>query len=476
MKRLLGIAALAGLLAACGGSEPRRPDVVMVLADTVRADRLGAYGHPGGLTPTLDAVAREGVLFERVVAQAPWTQPSVASLFSAVYPGVHQVLDYDVAFSGALAGQAVRPVLDARFTTLAEALRSGGYATAAFVANPFVKGEFGFAQGFDHFDASFATIDAPGSAVNEALFAWLDRRDDRRPLFLYLHYMDAHGPYDADPELLEPLLEAVEAAPDKRELTPQELERLHYLRRPPSQPGDPERHRRLEHYREYWVARYEAGVRQLDRRLAALRTGLEQRGLWQRAYLVVTSDHGEALLEHGLWDHGFSVADPELHVPLLLRWPGVLPAGLRVPSPVRLIDLGPTLLEQLGLPALAGAQGLSFAARLRGEPAADAPAALAEAVKAGPEQKALYRGRYKLVQVGEGSGVRQRLFDLAADPDERVDAGPAAPEELAGLRRALGRQLAENRERARQLATERRAVSEQERRRLEELGYLPGLD
>jgi len=448
------------------------PNIVFILVDTLRADRLGAYGHSAELTPTMDALAAEGVIFDQAISAAPWTQPAVASLFCSYYPQVHQVLRYDRAVEGAFRGGAQLAVFDDRFRTLAERLREAGYQTAGFSANPFVVEKYGFAQGFEHYDSSFAMNTTPGNVVNDAALAWLEQRDTKRPFFLYLHYMDVHGPYLAGPEYLEPLLDAVEKRPNKRLLTLQEQCNLLYLgKHAPHGYSDLTRLNALSPYREYWVARYEAGVAEVDHHLGELRAALEQRGLWNDTYVVLTADHGEALCEHGFWDHGLSANHNQLHVPLILRWPGVLPGGQHVGGWVRLIDVMPTLLAQLRLPPVAGVQGESLVPLLRDPAAGATRAAFAECVKLGPEQKALYLGSHKLlVQEGEPRGYL--LFDVGTDPGEqRPLTADQAGETLRTLNRRLDEQIRENRRMAASFQAERTGLTAEERRRLEGIGY-----
>ena len=453
------------------------PNIVLVMIDALRADCLGVYGNPRGGTPVLDSIAAEGVVFERAIAPAPWTQPSVASVFCSVYPGVHQVLDYRQAFKATFKGAPKVAVFADRFDTLAESLTARGYQTAAFVANPYLLSEYGFAQGFDRFDTSFAKNTTPGGVVNEAALAWLRGRapdDHPDPFFLYLHYMDVHGPYDAGPEFLDPLLAEIEQLPDKRELSDEQFKRLGHLRKPPKGARNPPRHTALFRYREYWAARYEAGVRQMDHVLAELRRGLQELGLWDDVYLIVTADHGEALCEHGWWEHGWSVHHTDLHVPLILRWPGELRAGRRVRQTIRLIDLMPTLLEQLRLPAVAGLQGRSLSPYLAGRPPSAPAVAFAEGVKLGAEQKAVYLGNWKLIARYPKGAARpaRKLFDLAADPLELRDMSArdrSRADALAGL---LDAQVRENAKLAAGVEVRHVPLTPEQLERLRSLGYV----
>ena len=439
-----------------------------MLVDTLRADALGAYGNPRDLSPTIDAIAAEGVLFERAIASSPWTQPSMASLFSSFNPGVHGVVSYAAAFS-ALYGDAEKvAVFDDTFTTLAESLRAHGYETAGFVANPFLLEPFGFSQGFEYYDASFAGNRTPGDRVNEAAVQWLRQREHDGPFFLYLHYMDVHGPYDGNLRDLDALLDEVDRLPAKQPLTVAELDALDYLDRLPREYHDAERHARLRPYREYWVARYEAGVKQVDHYLAELRRQLDQLGVWDGAYVIVTSDHGESLCEHGTWDHGLSTFDTELHVPLVLRWPARLQPGARYRHRVRLIDLLPTMRDQLGLPPLERAQGRSIAAWIDAPDSGTDLPAFAEALSVGPEQKALYDGGWKLMLYPD----HFELFDLETDPGENEDVAARRPEIARRMRERLERQLAENHRLADDVRVRFEELTPEQIERLRSLGYL----
>jgi len=451
-------------------ADSRLPNVILILVDALRADRLGTYGHPGQLTPAMDELAEEGVTFTRCISQAPWTQPSVASLFSSLYPGVHKVINYKSAISSSFLGQKKIPVFSGSFTTLSEALQLGGYDTAAFVANVFITKEYGFAQGFDHFDASFANNTLPGSVVNAAAIKWLGQRNSSKPFFVYLHYMDVHGPYNADPRFLDPLINAMAKKSNLHPLTAKEMKKLNYLLQPPKQQTNLQQYDKLKNYREYWIARYEAGVRQIDYYLSQLRTELMRLNMWNDTYVIITADHGEALCEHGLWEHGFSTYNTDLHVPLILRWPGVLPAGKRITDVVRLIDVMPTLLAQLRLNPVAGLQGASMLTLISGKGDAAPRLALAEAVKLGPEQKALYRGNWKL-HVFTNPAMR-KLYDMAHDSAETTNLFQQRPIQAKILLDAMRTQLTINKRLAAQVKIEKVPLTAERRNQLEKLGYI----
>ncbi len=432
------------------------PNVIFVVVDTLRADRLGTHGYYRKLTPTIDALAAEGVVCERAVAVAPWTLPSVASLFTATYPKVHKAVSYLLLENMDQGRIGKVSVLDESFDTLAELLQSSGYVTAAFSANKFIKAEYGFGQGFDHFDASFAANRVSGSVVNAAALQWLDQRDAQRPFFMYLHYMDVHGPYDAAPQFMDPLLAEVEANPNRRPLPQQALRMLNpYLNKPPAQDSDPTRWERLRETYDYWEARYDAGVAEFDHHFAAMVAELKKRGVWDNSYVVLTSDHGEALFEHGFWDHGYSLFQTDLHVPLILRWPGVLPTGIRLAGNIELIDIYPTIAEQLRRKLSSTVQGTSFVAHLSGDPKAFPSLAFADAVKAGAliHQQAILRDDWKLLAAPisqkrpDGSTATQTLtvlINLAVDPREQTNALPTHGDVARALADAMKQQIQTN--------------------------------
>lgn len=466
------LCAAALVVAGCGGSDsssrprPPRPNIVFILVDTLRADRLGCYGHSGGYeTPVMDSIAAEGVLFEHAMSPAPWTLPSVPSILTSVHPSVHRVINArNLPGASDDAPSMIRALPD-ELTTLAEVLQTAGYATAAFSANPFVMAKYGFGQGFDSFEDSFAANHASGSLVNKGAFSWLASRPPDRPFFLYLHYMDVHAPYYADEKHILPLLAAVERTPHKRPL-PEDAPRLPPLSR--DFEDDP-RHQKLRGYVEYWRACYDAGVPQVDDHLGRLRTGLMRMGVWDNAWVILVADHGEALGEHVVWAHGDSIYHNELHVPLVLRWPEKLPAGRRIAARISLMDLLPTMLELLELPVPAQAQGRSLCGLLAGQTPASA-AMLAEGVKRRPQVMALVRGGWKLVSYGDVP--RHELYRLDDDPGELNDLSDQQAALTAELAALIEQQSATNELLARGIRAAAVPITPEDFERLQALGYL----
>ena len=470
MRRLLPLALLAGGAGvACRQDDVARPDIVLVVADTLRAGYLGCYGFDGETSPHLDRLATESVRFEACFSQAPWTKPSIASLFTSLHPQTHGVVTHGGAFGGAPSAPGEALATDAlpdEAETLAEVLSRAGYATAAFVDNPWIRRELGFAQGFDDFEAR-----DPKSTgeLFERAGAWaLDRARGGAPFFLYLHVMEVHGPYGAPQADFDAVRDAAGLGPD-RELTARDR------RRRPKYLGTPDWTRAPEAERlRTWRARYAAGVRAFDARLAAFVERLAQAGVLDDTVLVVTSDHGEELLEHGRWDHGDSLHDHQLHVPLLIRYPNGEGAGAVVSEPVELLDLAPTVLSLAGVPSGATFQGRDLGGlQAVAEPARQESCSVSTGVKWKPGMVSLRTRTHRLIVDPTGiEGDREvLLFDLERDPSERSNLAEVEPELRDRLLTRLEERL-RTIESVPALEGARVEVSEEMREKLGHLGYV----
>ncbi|MFN0137186.1 MAG: sulfatase [Phycisphaerae bacterium] len=433
----------------------KRPNVLVVVVDTLRFDRTGAYGHKGGYTPTVDALAAEGMVFERAQTVAPWTLPSIGSMFTAHYPSVHRAISYEQVREMSKGRAMTVPIIADEFTMWAEVMRDAGYSTVAISGNPFVQAPYGFGQGFEAFlGKEYADNTAVGTKVNADVFAWLDAYKGEKPFFMYLHYMDAHGPYDAPRQFMEPMLAKVEVNPNKRALTQREAQKvIPYLRLVlPDVPDAKAVDERLRGYLDYWTGRYDAGVQEFDTYFKSLVDDLKKRGLWDNTFVIFTADHGESFLEHGEWDHGYTLYQPEIQVPLIFRWPGVIPAGTRIKETVRLLDLYPTVIEQLRIKQTATLQGASMLDTMSGNPPKQPVVAFSETTKtSGPRknnpQFAVVVGDWKLVQTvrvaqnakGQWEPVltNNELFDLSKDPYEQNDLSRTNPKKVEELARIM---------------------------------------
>ena len=316
-----------------------RPSVIFVLVDTLRRDYLGAYGFEEGISPNVDWLAKESVIFDNAFSQAPWTKPSIATLFTALYPDIHGLDNHGGLFGERENAFISTGLLSQDAITLAEVFAEHGYRTAAFVANAWLDAEFGFDQGFESYE-----LERDSEALLDHASRWLDANGDE-PFFLYLHLMDVHGPYDAPEKDFEWIrnsssLEVVQSPPlDGLERLPPNLEGISWFSSEDLEPGFRDvvtfrlsRSRTLR-------ARYAANVRDFDRRIGPILRRVRNSDLGERTYVVLTSDHGEELLEHGGWDHGFNLYDHQTHIPLLIRAPGALPSRRRVHQAMNLVDL-----------------------------------------------------------------------------------------------------------------------------------------
>ena len=330
-RRAVATLFLVGALAvACSRSDVGQPraderlNVVLICIDTVRADRLGCYGYRRRpTTPALDALAARSLVFRNTTAPAGWTKPSVPSFFTGLYPIQHGVYEGSARDRGALASD----VLPARVETLAEAFHAAGYETAAFVHNDQLRSGLGFEQGFDVYD------DQVGDAreIQTAALDWIGDRPRDTAFLLYLHFLDAHWPYDIPSEYATLFADAGASAlfrgSDSRALRDAVNEGTVVLE--PAQ-------------LEALGALYDGALRFLDDELGRLFTGLAQRGLAERTVIAVVADHGEEFLEHDRIGHGHGLWENLLRVPWILHVPG-RPAAT-IEAEVNLVDLPATLL------------------------------------------------------------------------------------------------------------------------------------
>lgn len=397
------------------------PDVVLILVDALRADRLGAAGYPEPISPNIDSLASEGVLFTDAYSQATWTKPAMATLLTSLYPTEHGLVRLGAADP---TGAFVTDRLPRATTTLAERFREAGYQTLAVVNQVHLQKKLGFAQGFDRFEWRRGKT-AP--ELNEIFREMLAHRD-RRPIFAWIHYLDVHWPYtnrlpDREAPDLGPT--AIEHEP------PQGLQWV----------ADWQREHLDEATRAALERRYDHEVAFVDAAIGDLVESLRAGGRWRDTIVLVTADHGESFGAHGGLMHGHLPYEEELRVPLVFRLPDRpgRPAGRRS-TPVGLIDVAPTLLDLAGVTAgPPPMRGRSLRPVIDGSEDPERPVF---AQTAGGWS--VRRGHLKLIALEDGS---YRLFDLAADPGEQrnlaADECDAGCEALASLLRAFRASLKE---------------------------------
>ena len=442
----LGLAALA----ACGEAAPaapRRPSVLLIVVDTLRADRLSCYGYERETSPHLDRLAAEGVRYARAISQAPWTTPSIGSLMTSRFPSELGILHE-------------RSVLSPDEVTLAEALSLGGYRTAGVVSHSFCSSEWNFDQGFERFDESNVLgHDAVTSeAVTRRALELLDgliEADAGAPFLLFAHYFDPHFAYVDHPEFPFPGPEDYGG--------PVTSGMKYSLLRDMSATVD---EADLAQVRRF----YDSEIALTDRWIGALLEGLRERGLWDETLVVVTADHGEEFNDHGRMGHSRTVYQELVHVPLIVKYPRGegWPSGAVEPRTVALLDVYPTVLEVTGVelpPALAERlAGVS----LLGDGARERPVVSETARRGGV--RGVVDPPYKLVHLVADDAFE--LYDLDADPGERRDLLAARPELAARLKQSL----ADWERSVRDGAAAERDLDPELIERLEAMGYLGGDD
>ena len=422
-------AALCALLAT-GCGEPPRPSLLLVTVDTTRADHLGAYGYGRDTSPTLDALAEEGVLFEHAFSHAPITLPSHTSMLTGALPPAHGVRDNG------------RFVAADDLETLPEMLSEQGYATGAFVSAFVLDSRFGLDQGFDVYDDSFTAewsedklrdakiynqmvTDRPADQTTERAIAWLAERGDE-PFFLWVHYYDPHQRYA------------------------------------PPHPWD----------QRFQDSLYDGEIAFMDSQIARLFDAFRERGQWDRTAVVVTGDHGESLGQHGEATHAVLAYDSTLRVPLLVKPPAAVSVERKVVTDgVSHVDLLPTVCDLLGLPTPGGLPGRSLLPAIQGR---TQPARAAYFESALPRFSfgweplfGVRAGAWKYIHAPE-----PELYDLASDPNEQRNVAGRETERRAELESLLFRTVEENPPLIQ--SPETGAMDDDVRRRLAALGYVSG--
>jgi len=383
----------AGMLSLFGepvvlAPEPRPTpplNVVLVSMDTLRARGVGVLGAERPTTPTLDAFAGEGTLFENAFSTAAFTLPGHMSMLTGLWFRTHDVI-------------TPSSLLGAEHRTLAEAMRAAGYATAAFTSGAWIMPWTGFRRGFDAYNelapGGYMTSQ-PGGIPYEAFtrgLAWLRANADR-PCFVFLHSYMVHSPYPAPPpydHLFDPL---------------------------PVGAPDAERFR----------LRYEQTVRYADDQIRALLEGLDALGIAGRTLVLITADHGEQFGEHGGMEHTYDVHDEVAHIPMLMRLPGAIPAGRHVTEPVSLADVVPTILDVTGVPPIHGVDGASLLPLATGTATQLARAGVfTEAASAvGVDHTDLVAVRTRThTCIHDERGDRLECYDRRTDPWERTSLSP----------------------------------------------------
>lgn len=453
----------AGLVACDTPEQPNRPDqppsIVLISLDSLRADRLGAYGAERDTSPAIDQLAAEGALFETTVAPSPWTLASHVTLFTGMPISSHRVSSPD-------------RVLDPARQPIAQQLLEHGYATAAFVSAPFLDRAYGLDHGFETYvnyqGSTHAHSDTDGPApdqdahdrshrdrsaaeVVDGALSWLESHPPgTQPWFLFVHIWDIHYDYDPPPpydSMFDPDYTG-------------HLDATGLKHNPTINAGMAERD--LFHLR----ALYDGEIRWVDSQLARLLSALREREHREALVVSLVSDHGEEFFEHGNKTHFNTLFDESLRVPWIIRYPGSIAPGVRVGGIAGLEDVAPTLLGLAGVPPIEEASGRDLSSHLRDGTDATRPQLLQFGL-----QRALRGPDWK---VAVRTDTQEALYyDLKADPNEQAPepAATAAPSRLARLRNRLNkaRSFAES---LRWESTDDVELDDATHERLRELGYV----
>ncbi len=426
-RRILLGAALVGLLGAlgsCPGSPdapdepaPDRPNVLLIVLDTTRSDVFGSYGHRGALTPNIDRLAKQGTVFTRFYATDFWTLPTHASLLTGLYPTQCQAT-------------SETNHLPEHVTTLAERMSDAGYRTGAIVHNAWVSRERGFAQGFDDFVEAWRIRGKTPVAVERRgagqAADWITTNADS-PFLLMVNFNIAHMPYKPSAAMFESVR--------GRDWPPNRVENLRQVTGMWAHLAG----RMILSEADYRLLRelYEAEIAHADAFVGRVLDSLEKAGLAEETLVIVTSDHGENLGDHGLIDHLLSMHETTLHLPLIVRYPRRFEAGARVSDLASQVDVVPTILDVCGLPAADHGDLLGLGRSLAAENAVahdyvvaenDRPVNGVQLMRAKFPRfdvsridhriRTLITPRYKLVW---HLPDRTELYDLESDPGELTD-------------------------------------------------------
>jgi arylsulfatase A-like enzyme len=439
------------------------PNVIVLLVDTLRADYVGTYGGKAE-TPVIDWLAGQGAQFNKAYAPSSWTVPSVASIFTGMYPQTHGLVE-GINLAGQVSKQQRLPD---QYTTLAESFRRAGYTTFCITTNSHLSRQHGYNAGFDHFQM-FRFSD--GTSVEETVETWKDqlqKADDTTGYFLFLHWVDPHHPYDPrepyisklDPDYLTKLGPLLTESPDILYV------KGHFDKFP----------EHLSLLRDLYASEVSWTDASVGRTLKLLPSV-------GNSTIVMLSDHGEAFAEHKSMVHGIDLYQETVHVPLILIRPDKLGAGTKVDTPVSLIDVMPTLLSQIGATVPKECEGVDLTPLLKGETIPARPLfSHLDKMKVFRWQ-AMFDQDLKLLshlpsqaqavkalKDGKNLVAKRRLFDLAKNPGETTDLVEKRPNDAKRLAEILGKTMAVTPKTMPQSVSGK--MSPEEIEKLKSLGYI----
>jgi len=432
---LVLVAALGGAFLLAQNSTDQRPEVtactkcnvIVIGFDALQASHVHHLGYERETTPTLDALAKEGVTFLNNYSVAPWTVPSFMSYFTSLYPAEHRLRNKYSIFTPT--EQKIGHLKEG-VRTLAEEFKSAGYITGGFTGDAGVLSDFGYDQGFDVY-----TDEQPFGSVKRSsdhALEWLDANKGKN-FFMFLHGYDAHGQFSELPEnYVSPF--SVDhsfeiGAPRQRELREE---------------GLAEGGLSVTHAEEKeWIAWYDGKILEADKKIGAFLAALEERGLRDNTLIVVISDHGTEVFEHDRVDHGFSLYNELIHVPLIMSWPGKT-LGQRVATNIRTTDLSPTLLEIVGITPSEtwrnAVRGSSLLPVIVGAEKENRPVFSETDYREYTYKRSyLSPDNWKYIRTLETG--EEELYDLTRDPEEKNNIASKEGERLTNMRQVLAAHL-----------------------------------
>jgi arylsulfatase A-like enzyme len=385
------LAILLVVSAGCAPSRSDKPDIFLIIIDTLRADHLGCYGYDRNTSPVLDSLAAAGTVFTRYQALAPWTLPACASIWTGLSVRSHMAGMRDLVSYG------LNPELD----NIATILKSRGYVALGFVNTVLLGRNVGFANGFDHYSCPISGHGRAGETVDEVIQWFHDNRGNPNPKLTVIHLFDVHAPYDP------PAGFDMRFSPEgSRGVTEWQTDSLNNLLNPDD----------LDHL----IDMYDGEIAWVDSQLGRLFAELRRTGIADNAVIIVTADHGEEFFDHGSWSHSHTLYQELLHVPLIVSGPGV-PAGIEDSVPCGQFDI---------LPVIAGFAGAAVPERVEGVDLFSGPPAqriipssgvLRGHFQTGPND--LYESTCSVLYwpfkaIVNFKTMEEALYDLSSDPGE----------------------------------------------------------
>lgn len=402
---------------------PPHPNVILITIDTLRADHLSCYGYHRQTSPFIDSIAKQGVLFEQAYATSSWTAPSMASIFTGHFCRNHGVL-HGVA-KGPKAAIHDQEQLTAEFHTIAEAFKSAGYTTFGVSSNGHVSKGTGFAQGFDHFKTHWF-MKSP--ATNSTVKKWARLIREAPRYFLWLHYFDPHNPY----------------SPRMPWIKNYTIQSKSYSKWTREEMGDPrgliEEIKKDPQALDTLVDRYDSEINYCDQYIREVFEVLQP---GPDTLIIITSDHGEAFLDHGQMMHGDTLFEEEVRIPLVVKFPGDnISPGLVIPHPVSNRNIFATVMDFTGLLKDRAVPGKSLMPLISGTISAQPEDIFYELDWIGWGQ-AIRQGKWKFM----ASGRKEKgyfLFDIETDPGETRNLYHEFPEQVKTLETSLKQWLSAN--------------------------------